>query len=277
MLEPIDEARFGVAIDILRKGFPARSRKFWERGLSKIIRFCGCKSVGQFLIVQGRPVGIILTPRDERVLSNGRTGPIINLSSWYIEPEFRQCAPMMMKTLLSNDDAIFTNLSPTPSVIKIMNWCGFQRLNKGISYVFLPYHSGIGGKVADVVEFRALLDRVLPVHINKMLARHVEFGAIAGAYLENNNWYPLLFSKTLVGGVPMARLLYCEDNSAMLRNLGAICRFLLKHGKVFLVLDIPLQGEVPGLQYDGAGKFALGESFENRTDYAGSELFLLNT
>ncbi len=277
MLEPIDEARFATAIDILRRGFPYRSRSFWETSINRIRRFCECKSVGQFLIVQGRPVGIILTPLYERVISDDRAQPIINLSSWYIEPEFRQCALLMMKRLLSKDDAIFTNLSPTPSVMKIMNRCGFRSLNKGISLIFLPYHACIGRKGAEIVEFRDVPNNALSTHINKMLAHHAEFGAIAGAFLENNNWYPLLFSKSSRRGAPGVQLLYCEDNTAMLRNLNAICRFLLKHRQTFLIVDIPLQGEVPGMQYcDRGWKIALGESFENRTDYAGSELFLLN-
>lgn len=106
-----------------------------------------------------------------------------------------------------------------------------------------------------------------------MLAHHVEFGAIAGAYFENNKWHPLLFSQHSRFGVPRAHILYCEDNTSMLRNLGAVCYFLLRRGKVFLILDIPLRGEVPGVQFRSLGrKYALGEDFENRTDYTSSAL-----
>jgi len=145
MFEPIDEANLGTAIDFLCKGFPRQNRHFWETGINRILRFCDSESVGYFLKAYGRPVGIILTPQYKRLISKDRTTPIINLSSCYIEPEFGRCAPLMMKAVLSTrDDAIFTNVTPTPAVAKIMKSFGFQLLNNGVSLVCLPYHAGIG-------------------------------------------------------------------------------------------------------------------------------------
>ena len=59
----------------------------------------------------------------------------------------------------------------------------------------------------------------------------------------------------------------------MIEHLAAVARFLLKKGKLVLLLDIPPRGDVPGTYFLNRGmKFAKGGCFEGRTDYAGSEL-----
>ncbi len=65
MLEPIEDANLAPALDLLLRGFPHRSRAFWERALQRMVRcnaYSDRKPVGQFLVAKGARVGVMLTP-----------------------------------------------------------------------------------------------------------------------------------------------------------------------------------------------------------------------
>jgi hypothetical protein len=275
MLVPIDDARLGQAMDLLERGFPRRTRRDWEDGIERLRAFdpAAVNPIGHMLVRKNKPCGVLLTLRGQSVPPAGAPFKVTNLSSWYIEPEHRMLAPLMLRDIVRASGTVFTDLTPSDRVIPMLPAFGFQPLNRGISAVTLPVAAMKPTRHARVSNLTDLPEGALLPTVRTLLERHVQQGAIAGVLNVGAACHPLLFLPRLLRGLPTAQLIYCDSNSAVVDNLGAIARFLLKRGKVVLLLDVPLDGDVPGTHFPNRGmKFAKGGCFKGRTDYAGSEL-----
>ena len=274
MLVPIDDARLGKAVDLLEQGFPRRTRRDWEDGIERARAFNpAANSIGHLLVTKSKPCGVLLTLQGQSVPHVGAPFKVTNLSSWYVEPEHRVLAPFMLRDVVRDPGTAFTDLTPSDRIIPMLPAFGFKPLNRGISAVSLPVAAMKARAQARVYGLADLPKDALPPATHALLERHAEHGAIAGVLNIGDAWHPLLFLPRLLRCLPTAQLMYCDRNSTLIENLGAVARFLLKKGKLVLFLDIPLQGDVPGTHFLNRGmKFAKGGCFEGRTDYAGSEL-----
>ena len=100
--------------DLLTRGFARRSRDYWIDGLRRSsLREVpeGFPRVGYMLDHEGTPVGVLLliyTARDD----GGGTSIRCNLSSWYVEPDFRNYAPMLTKVAQRHKHVTYVNISP---------------------------------------------------------------------------------------------------------------------------------------------------------------------
>jgi hypothetical protein len=286
MLVPIDDARLGQAMDLLVRGFPRKPRRTWEVGIEQLRAHnpTAAKSLGHLLIAKQRPAGVLLSIRGESVAPDGARFNVTNLSSWYVEPEHRMLAPIMLHSILRTPATVFTDLTPSPRVIPMLPAFGFKPLNRGLSAIALPVVAAKAAPKTRVCDLASLPRDALEPRKHELLRRHAELGAIAGVLNVGNTWHPLLFLKRSLRCLPTAQLIYCESNAVLLENLAAVARFLLKQGRLMLIIDIPLEGEVPGRYFLNRGmKFATARNatgsagagvacFEGRTDYAGSEL-----
>lgn len=68
-------------------------------------------AIGQLLMKGDDAAGVLLTIKS-RLPETGRI--VVNLSSWYVEPSCRWFAPRMLQMASSNEDEIFTDLTPLP-------------------------------------------------------------------------------------------------------------------------------------------------------------------
>jgi len=278
MLEPIDGSRLPDALNLLVRGFPRRSRDFWEQAVQRITRHnadSGQTSIGQLLVVKGVPVGVMLTLHQSRD-TDGNPCRITNLSSWYVEPEHRVLAPLMLREMTRDPGSVYTDLTPSKGVARMLPQLGFKPLNVGVSAIALPLAAlgGVGrSSVSSLTEDASGALRTDDV---ALLRRGAAFGAMAGVLHVDRGHFPLLFVSRSIRRIPAAELIYCDDNQLLMREIGAVARFLLKQGKLVLIIDIPLDFEAPGAHFVGRGlKFVKGECAANRTDYAGSELLLI--
>jgi hypothetical protein len=279
MLEPIDSTNLTIALDLLERGFPRRSRAFWEWGIERITRYnapSAPNSIGQLLVVKGSKVGVMLTPQAQSRGRSGQPRNVTNLSSWYVEPDHRFLAPLMLREMVRDSGTVFTDLTPSKDVVRMLPGLGFKPLNAGISAIPLPLaairHRGAGR----VSSFSEIAAGSLPDDDASFLEHHAAFGATAAVLSVDRRHYPLLFISRTVRHIPTAELIYCDDTALLMKELGAIARFLLKQGKLILFVDIPLDFKVPGAHFVGRGlKFAKGEWTFGGTDFAGSELLLL--
>jgi hypothetical protein len=281
MLHPIDDANLGQALDLLVKGFPRGSRHFWEQGVQRVARYNawhGATESGRVLITKGKLAGVILLIHSLSRQQSGTPYKVTNLSSWYVEPEHRHLAPLMLRNLLRMENTMFTDLSPSASVIPMLGPLGFRPINAGLAAVALPtaaLQPAHGGSVMGLEDVTpgALRDSTL-----SHLEFHMQFGALAAVLYVKGIYHPLLFVERTVRRLPTVQLLYCEDNFCFHRCISAVARFLLKKGKLLMLIDIPPNGTTPGVPFRGRGmKFAKGGFVENRTDYAGSEMLVLNS
>lgn len=287
-LEAIDQTNVGRAIAILRQGFPDRCEGFWGRGLSRLMdlgwnRAAGVP-VGHLLVSDDETVGVLLTPATTRRLPDGSTRRIINLSSWYVMPSHRWRALAMLRSVMRKHDAIYTDLTPTPEVRQLLEALGFRQLNRGLLIEALPLTAALPRReAATVVALDDAPRDAFEPDVFDLLMAHRAVGCIPAALHDDTGWCPLLFKNLTVRHLPAARLIYCGDNRRLTHGLPAASRFLLRSGRVVLVRDA--QPEVPasrlaafrpvGLKF---AQYADSESplFANRTDFAGSELSVLD-
>ena len=275
MLVPIDDARLGQALDLLERGFPRRRRRDWEDGIERVRAFNpgGADPIGHLLVKKNRPAGVLLTLRGQSAPPAGVPFKVTNLSSWYVEPEHRMLAPLMLRDVVREPGTVFTDFTPSDRVIPMLPAFGFKPLNRGISAISLAVAALKATPHARVYDLANLPTHAPEPAVRALLERHAQQGAIAGVLNVADAWHPLLFLPRHLRCLPTAQLIYCQSNATMIEHLAAVARFLLKKGKLVLLLDIPPRGDVPGTYFLNRGmKFAKGGCFEGRTDYAGSEL-----
>lgn len=282
MLEPIDNQNIGSAIELLARGFPRKSRIFWERALDRIDRYNKLNdypTLGRLLVVKGARVGVMLTIKSHARNTNGNPHDVINLSSWYVDPEHRRLAPLMLREMIRCDDTVFTDLTPSADVVRMLPLLGFKPLNLGLAAIALPLAALHRRGSARVSSFESFDRSTLHPEDQIRLERNAQFGGMAAILTVNGRHHPLLFASRTVRHIPTASLIYCDDVRTLMDNIHAVARFLLKRGKLMLIVDIPLDAQVRGTQFLGRGlKFAKGTDEVggiNKIDYSGSELLLV--
>lgn len=288
LLETIDRTNIGSAIAILRTGFPDRCEAFWGRGLSRLLDLgwntAAGVPAGHLLRTDEETVGVILTPATLRRLADGTTRRIVNLSSWYVTPDHRWRALAMLRSVLKLQDAIYTDLTPTPEVSRLLEALGFRRLNRGLLIEPLPLTAALpAGEAARITDLHEAPRAAFDSDVLDLLMAHRAVGCVPAAFLDDAGWCPLLFKMSTVRRLPAARLIYCADNRRLARALPAVSRFLLRRGRFILVRDAHQDEPVRrlsafrpfGLKF---AKYADSDSclFANRTDFAGSELGILD-
>ncbi|UPT61489.1 MAG: hypothetical protein M0D54_13790 [Hyphomonadaceae bacterium JAD_PAG50586_4] len=115
MIEAIEHNTLGEACDLLAKGFPARSRAYWQDALQRIdtLGENGALGlpVGQIMRAEGRAQGVALTIASRRPSETG-TMVYLNFAAWYVEPDQRWRAPLMLRALNRTPCDVLTDLTP---------------------------------------------------------------------------------------------------------------------------------------------------------------------
>src|SRR5437660_8287116 len=145
----IEEADLGAVAELLTRGFWLRTEGYWLGGLARL----GARAVpagypryGLLLESDGRVVGAILTIYSS-VPANGGFAIRCNVSSWYLEPEFRGYAPLLASF---RDPAVtYVNISPAPNTWATIEAQGFRCIREGW---FLSFPAlGRGGEAARIL------------------------------------------------------------------------------------------------------------------------------
>ena len=80
----------------------------------------GSESIGYLMRKASETVGVLLAIRSRRQSADGTPTTVVNLSSWYVDPQYGWLAPRMLQTILAeNADALITDLTPTEKVAKL--------------------------------------------------------------------------------------------------------------------------------------------------------------
>jgi len=288
MLVAIDETNMGAALDLLEQGFPARSREFFTTGIARMAALGDNAGlpVGQLLVVKDKACGVVLTLGSRCRAGTPHDEPerTVNFSSWYIAPDQRWRAPFMLSKLVADKSALYTDLTPTEPVRAMLEALGFEKLNDGQSVVVAPL-AGIAKRAAAEVldpgrEGRIWTDK----QTLDMLDAHRPFGCEPLIIRDERGDTSTMFKRCSLRGLPAARLIYCTDNAAFQRNLGAVARYLLlKRFYALIVFDTRSETDVGGITFANRGlryargpALAVDRKFDNRTDFSGSELALFD-
>jgi len=238
--------------DLLTRGFVGRSRDYWMQGLRRQAARkvpSGYPRFGYMLVNEGMPVGVLLLLYSSRK-DGGETAIYCNLSSWYVDPAFRNYAPLLTKIAQKNAEVTYLNISPATWTWPIIEAQGFDAYCSGLFFSLPALSRVAAGMTVEIVSPEASAVEGLPNPELELLTSHARYGCLslvcrtaAGEALP----FILIPMRIRRGWIapPAMQLVYCRDIAEYVQCAGAIGRALLRHGKISVLLDA--NGPVPGL------------------------------
>jgi hypothetical protein len=279
-MRPLAASDFPEAAVLLHEGFPSRPLQFWQGALQRLQRYGGNAEadhpLGYLMLDSGSAVGIALTPASLRRRADGSTLRVVNISSWYVRPAFRWRAGFMLRGILADPDAVYTDLTPTPEVQRLLPVVGMQPLNRGVAIHALPLlalQPARGGRVHELPDGQ---DWPHAGPSAAMLHAHRALGCLPLVLQAEGAAHLLVVQRTALRGVPAAQLVYADSQALLLRHAGALARHLLARGLLLLLRSTCVAAHTATSVFRPRELwFARGGSFEDRTDIFGSELCVI--
>jgi hypothetical protein len=248
----ISEADIDAVADLLTRGFVGRSREYWMQGLRRQAGREvpeGYPRFGYMLDNDGLAVGVLLLLYTSR--SDGNEAAIqCNLSSWYVEPAFRNYAPLLTKIAQRNKEVTYLNISPATWTWPIIETQGFNPYCSGLFFSIPALSRVASGMAAEIISPDTTTIDGLPQTDVELLTRHARYGCVSLiCRTATGDAFPFILSPLRIrrGWIapPAMQLIYCRDIAEYVRCSGAIGRLLIRHGKLSVILDS--NGAVPGL------------------------------
>ena len=278
----ISEADIDSVADLLTRGFAGRSREYWMQGLRRQAGRevpQGYPRFGYMLDHQGGPVGVLLLLYSLRPC-DGELAIHCNLSSWYVEPAFRNYAPMLTKIAQRHDEVTYFNISPATWTWPIIEAQGFRAYCRGLFFSFPLLSRAAPGMTVQAVPTDATAIAGLPTSDVELLSRHAAFGCLSLVCRTAKGAFPFIFLPMRVRrgfiAAPAMQLIYCRDVADYVACAGAIGRALLARGKFSVLLNAngPIEG-LTGFYTERRGrKYFKGPHGPSLADLTDTELVL---
>jgi hypothetical protein len=278
----ISEADLEAVAEVLTRGFAGRSRDYWMQGLRRqAVRDVpeGYPRFGYMLDNDGQPVGVLLLLYASRI-NGGETAIQCNLSSWYVEPAFRNYAPLMTKIAQRHKEVTYLNISPATWTWPIIEAQGFVSYCSGL-FFSIPALSRVrpGMTVKTILPETRTIDGLSLAEI-ELLTRHARYGCLSLVCRTPSGAFPFILLPMRIrrGWIapPAVQLIYCRDIAEYVACAGALGRKLLRHGKLSVLLDA--NARMPGLVglYSSARgrKYFKGPRMPRLADLTDTELVL---
>jgi hypothetical protein len=237
--------------DLLVRGFPRRTRGYWLGGLNRQAARVvpqGYPRFGYLLEHDGAAVGVLLLIYTDR---GSESHPQIwcNLSSWYVEPAFRNYATMLTRIAQRLPEVTYVNISAVRQTWPILEAQGFRSYCNGL-FLSIPSISrtGLSARIEQVGADARTLNGI-PSDEAELLIRHARYGCLSIVVRSEQGAVPLVLQDVRVRqgrfALPLMQLIYCRDIPDYVACAGAIGRFLLRQGRVSVMIDA--NGQIPGL------------------------------
>ena len=169
----ISEADLDRVADLLTRGFAGRSRDYWMQGLKRQAARRdvpqGYPRFGYMLDHDGAAAGVLLLLYTLRPC-DGELAIHCNLSSWYVEPAFRNYAPMLTKIAQRHDEVTYFNISPATWTWPIIEAQGFRVYCKGLFFSFPLLSRPAPGMAVEIVSSNATEIEGLPAGAGRLSA-----------------------------------------------------------------------------------------------------------
>ena len=266
----IRQADLEAVADLLARGFPARTRKYWTSALARLAARRppeGCPQFGYLLEADGVPVGALLLIFTE---TGGRVR--CNVSSWYVEPAHRAHAAVLASLASKLKHVTYINTSAAAHTWPILDALGYRRYSLGQFAAAAFLRPG-----RDRVRRLGEADRDLPEY--DLLAAHAEAGCFALVCQTDEGPEPFVFLARRVAGAPfaVAQLVYARDTRRFVACAGPLGRFLLRQGAPLVICDAPapIRG-LTGLWFKNRGpRYFKGPERPRLNDLAFTEMVVL--
>ena len=278
----IRESDVEAIADLLTRGFAGRSREYWIQGLRRqAFRPVpkGYPRFGYMLDDDGTPVGVLLL-----IYTARRDGDAIaiqcNLSSWYVDPAYRNYAPLLTKIAQRHKDVTYLNISPAPWTWPIIETQGFQAYCRGL-FFSVPLLSRVP-RWTSVEVIAPLTKHIegLDANETELLTRHARYNCLSLVCRTPQGTFPFILQPVRIrrGWIapPAVRLIYCRKAAEFVACAGAIGRLLLRLGKISVIIDCnaPVDG-LTGIYTERRGrKYFTGPHRPRLADLTDTELVL---
>ncbi|WP_312011021.1 acyl-CoA acyltransferase [Bradyrhizobium sp. AUGA SZCCT0042] len=266
---------------LLAHGFTRHPRDWWMAGLQRqSVRDVpeGYPRFGYMLDHDGTPVGILLliySARDD----GGAISIRCNLSSWYVEPAYRNYAPMLTKVAQRHDHVTYVNISPADWTWPTIETQGFRPYCRGLFFSFPALSRPANGMRVEIVPRDAKAVESLAEADVAILTRHAAYGCLGlVCHAADGRGYPfVLQSMRLKERIvpPAMQLIYCHEVADYVACAGAIGRFLLRRGKVAIALDANgRMNDLVGFYRERRRKYFKGPQCPRLADLSDTELVI---
>jgi hypothetical protein len=249
----IADTDIDAVADLLTRGFAGRSREYWMQGLRRQAARevpNGYPRFGYMLDQDGKPVGVLLLLYTSR--SNGSVEPTIhcNLSSWYVDPAFRNYASLLTRIAQRHKEVTYLNISPATWTWPIIEAQGFASYCSGLFFAVPALSRAAAGMTVETIAPDARTIEGLRDTEVELLTRHARYGCLSlVCRAAGGDPFPfvLLPMRIRRGWIapPAMQLIYCRDIGEFVDCAGAIGRALIRYGKFSVLVDS--NGPVSGL------------------------------
>lgn len=278
----IGEADIEAVVDLLLQGFAGRGRRYWTRGFERQAARVLPPNVPRFgfmLESDGVPVGVIVL-----LYTALGTGDAVrlrcNLSSWYVVPEFRSQASLLIFFALKHKQVTYVNISPARHTWDTIEAQGFQRYGAG-QFFSLPALNGIvAGCRVHQVRPDLTADRFATMPERQLLIDHVEMDCTSLVVETPEGLHPFVFLPVRIRSgrlaLPINQLIFCRNVAEYVRFAGPIGRFLLRRGMPLVMHDAnaPQSGLVGHYRSPMGPKYFRGPAAPRLGDLAYTERVL---
>jgi hypothetical protein len=278
----IEDADRDDIADLLTRGFAGRPRAYWVRGLARQSERevpPGLPRYGYMLECEGRAVGVLLLVCVTR-LEDGQAVTRCNISSWYVEPDYRGYGAHLSIAAERHKGCTYVNVTPAPATWPIVEAMGFKRYCSGL-FVCVPSLSRRERGMTVEAVVPGVRQAGLSQADNDLLSSHVQYGGLGlVCRAADGEAMPFAFLPVRARSgrlaLPAMTLIHCRDVAEFVRCAGAVGRYLLRHGKPVVSLDAngPVAG-LAGLYTEKRGrKYFKGPNPPRLADLADTELVL---
>jgi hypothetical protein len=279
----ISEIDIDAIADLLTRGFPGRSREYWMQGLRRQAARAipdGYPRFGYMLDNDGIAAGVLLLLYTSRI--GGAEATIYcNLSSWYVDPAFRNYAPLLTKIAQKNKEVTYINISPATWTWPIIETQGFHPYCSGLFFSVPALSRARPGMTIETISPDTRAIAGLPQTDVELLTRHARYGCLSlvcRTAADGPLPFILLPMRIRRGWIapPAMQLIYCRDIAEYVQCAGAIGRRLIRHGKLSVILDSngPI-ADLTGIYSEARGrKYFKGPQAPRLADLTDTELVL---
>jgi hypothetical protein len=266
--------------DLLTRGFVHRSREYWMGGLRRQSARAipaGTPRYGYMIENQGVPVGCLLLIYSNKIV-DGTVATFCNVSSWYVDPPFRNHAALFAAMTQKRKDVTYFNITPAEPTWPILEAQGFEAYCRGL-YFSVPVLSRSEGRLRiEAISTDTSSVENLAATDLAMLKHHAEYGCLslvchAGKDAAPFVFFPLRKRRGIIP-MPAMQLGFCRSIPDYVRCAGALGRYLLRYAKPVIILDAngPIAG-IQGLYTETRGrKYFKGPRRPRLGDLADTEL-----
>jgi hypothetical protein len=279
----ISEADIDAVADLLTRGFFGRSRDYWMQGLRRQAERevpQNYPRFGYMLDHNGLPVGVLLLLYTSR--GDGQDTAIhCNLSSWYVEPAFRNYAPLLTKIAQKHKEVTYKNISPATWTWPIIETQGFNSYCSGLFFSVPALSRAASGMTVETISADATAVEGLAQTDVELLTRHARYGCLSlVCRTATGEVFPFILSQLRIRrgwlAPPAMQLVYCRDIACYIRCAGTIGRMLIRRGKLSVILDSngPVRGLAGIFSMARGRKYFKGPNRPRLADLTDTELVL---